>query len=80
MLWGPIVAIDWEEHAKPTAVRYSSLFAASWALQFLPMYAGRVFCVSRWTCMAELNRNAISPEKAASMRSRIVPCMEESER
>jgi len=34
MLWEPIVATDWEEHASETAVRYSSLSAASWALRF----------------------------------------------
>ncbi len=56
MLWEPIVAIDWEEHASETAVRYSSLSAASWALRFFPMYAGRVFCVSRFTFIAELKR------------------------
>ena len=47
MLWEPIVAIDWEEHASEMAVRYSSLSAASWALGFFPMYVGWVFCVSR---------------------------------
>ena len=80
ILWEPIVAIDWEEHASETAVRYSSLSAASWALRFFPMYAGRVFCVSRFTFIAELKRHAMSPENAASMRSRIVFCIEESER
>ena len=31
VLW-PIVAMDWEEQARDTAVRKSSLSAASWAL------------------------------------------------
>ena len=78
-LWEPIVATDWEEQSE-TAVRYSSLPAASWALQLFPMYAGRVFCVSRFTFIAELKRYAMSPENATSMRSLIVFCIEESER
>jgi hypothetical protein len=44
------------------------------------MYAGRVFRVSRFTFIAELERYAMSPENAASMQSRIVFCIEESER
>ena len=72
MLWEPIVATDWEKHASEMAVQYSSLLAASWALWFFPMYAGRVFCVSRLTFIAELKRYAMSPENAALMRSRTV--------
>jgi hypothetical protein len=56
------------------------LSAANWALRFFPMYAGRVFCVSRFIFIAELKRYTMSQENAASMRSRIVFCIEESER
>ena len=78
-LWEPIVATDWEEQSE-TAVRYSSLPAASWALQLFPMYAGWVCCVSCFTFIDELKRYAMSPENATSMRSLIVFCIEESER
>jgi hypothetical protein len=44
------------------------------------MYAGRVFCVSRFTFIAELKRYVTSPENATSMQSLIVFCIEESER
>ena len=56
MLWELIVATDWEEHASEMAVWYSSLSAASWALRFFPMYAGRVFSVSHFTFIAKLKR------------------------
>ena len=77
ILWEPIVAIDFEEHASEMAVRYLLLSAASWALQFFPV--GRVFCVSHFTFIAKLNRYAMSPANAALMRSWIVFCIEESE-
>jgi hypothetical protein len=61
-LLGPMVAIDCDVQARDTAVRYSSLSAALCALRFRPVYVGRVFCVSRLTFIAELNRKAISPQ------------------
>ena len=63
MLWEPMVATDWEEHASETAVRYSSLSAASWALRFFPMYAGRVFCVSRFTFIPLSNKKCFKKNK-----------------
>ncbi len=45
-LVGPMVAIDCNAQALKTAVQYSSLSAACWALRFCPVYMGRLFCLS----------------------------------
>ena len=71
-----MVAIDWEAHAREVAVRKSSLSAASCALPLGLMYVDEEFCVRRRTCMADEKRKAMSPQKAASMRSRMVAWME----
>ena len=75
-LVGPMVAMDYNAQALETAVRYSLLSAACWALRFCPVYVGRLLCLSRQTCMAEWKRRVISPPYAASMQSRMVWPME----
>ncbi len=52
-LVGPMVAIDCDAQALETAVQYSSLSAACWALQFCPVYVGQLFCLSWQTCIAK---------------------------
>ena len=76
MLVGPMVAMDCDAQALETAVRYSSLSAACCALRLCPVYVGRLFCLSRRTCIAEWKRNAMSPQYAAFILSRMVWLME----
>jgi hypothetical protein len=78
MFVGPMVAMamDCDAQAPETAVRYSSLSAACCALQFCPVYVGRLFFLSRQTCIAEWKRNAMSPQYAALILLRMVWPME----
>ena len=76
MLVGPMVAMDCDAQALETAVQYSSLSVACCALRFCPVYVGRLFCLSRRTCIAVWKRNTMSPQYAALILSLMVWPME----